>query len=150
MSDVGLYAALEAEIIEALTDTPIDGVKKVLRTAGVEDLVFQDTALRPVIGVIDAGAKELDRPAVSSRLVGALSEWQIAVVVTSKRGLPDARTTVRTLLETVRDRVHNVQTATSSRGKYRWISDQYVNVVGGDGSVAAAIATFVIPINFGV
>lgn len=149
MSDIGIYQTLEDEIVAALTTPAIAGVASVTPTVSARELVLFDVKKRPAIGVIDAESEKTDEMAANGRIVGAGSTWHIAIVVDSKRSWSEARARTRELLEEVRDRVHNLQTMTSSRGSFKWESDKYVDVVGDD-KLVAAIATFVIPVNFGV
>lgn len=149
MSDVGIYDILENEIVTALQTPAIPGVATITPTVSIKELIFFDVKKRPAIGVIDVDSEKTDEMSANGRIVGADSRWQVGIVVDSKRSWSEARSRTRELLEVVRDRVHNLKTATSSRGSFKWESDKYVDIVGDD-KLVAATATFVISVNYGV
>jgi len=145
VSDIGLYAALEAELIAALTG--ISGVATLVPTVSVDRLAGMDGVRKPAIGVIDTGAEFREQYAITKGRSLATVSWDIAIVVQNMRGVTAARPTVRTLLETIRDRVHWLQTGTSSKGRYRWRSDQHIQLP--DDSLDAAVASFEIAVSVG-
>lgn len=146
MSDAGLYDAIEAEIYTALTTSPISGIVAVAKTMAVEDLIARE-GLRAAIGIVDAGANAGELLAVGNRMISARSRWEVSVVVRNDRGRVEARPAVRGFLETIRDRIHYMQSAIGSRPRYQWISDHYVDVA--DEGLCAAVATFEIQTYFG-
>lgn len=148
MSDVGLYDALEAELYAALTTPAISGAATVAKTLSIQDLVERDAVRKPAIGIVDSGARFREPYGVGQRIVGVVSRWEIGVVVQNQRGAISGRPTLRGFLETVRDRVHNLKTATSSRAAWRWQSDEYIDQPRED--LVAAVATFEINVNFGI
>jgi len=140
VSDAGTYAALEKEITDALTGTcGIPGVVSVEPALSVVDLA--DHAVRkPVVGVVDAGADESGEVAIGSRRRLARFTFEVAVVVSSARGKKDARGTLRGILEAVRDRVHYLPSSQPGSGRWRWKSENPVEVTGDD--LLAAVASY--------
>jgi len=126
MTDVGLYAAMEAEIVTALTG--MTGVVELKPTASAEDLVAKDGIRLPAVGIIDAGAEWKEPLGVGQKLQRATFRWEITVIVGSQRGRIDARTTLRTILETVRDRLHYSQSAVALKSRYYWRSDRPLDI----------------------
>lgn len=138
MTDVGKYAAMEAEVIAAIGT--ISGVKSVEASMSVEDLIEVDGIRLPAIGVIEGDASRQSAYALSNRRISAGVEWEVAVVVRNERGRTAARDTLRTILETVRNNLHYASSALSPLARYIWKGDKRIQVEGDD--LYAAVATF--------
>jgi hypothetical protein len=138
MTDVGRYAAMEAEVIAAIGS--ISGVVSVEPSTSVEDLVETEGIRTPVIGVIEGESSRQGAYALSNRRINACSEWEVAVVVRNERGRAAARARLREILEKVRDNLHYASSAQPPTAKYIWKGDKRVQVEGDD--LYAAIATF--------
>lgn len=148
MSDVGIYDAIEAEIVTALTVPAIDHVKAVVETCSLADLWGVDAKRFPAIGVIERSADRDDGHQVQQlRPVRAATVWDIAIIAQNMRGSAAGRKLVRFLMESVRDRLHGLQTQNAPRTRYVWVADKLIDNVG-DGSVAAAVSTFTLVVNF--
>jgi hypothetical protein len=138
MTDVGRYAAMEAEVIAAIGS--ISGVVSVEPSTSVEDLVETEGIRTPVIGVIEGESSRQGAYALSNRRINACSEWEVAVVVRNERGRAAARARLREILEKVRDNLHYASSAQPPTAKYIWKGDKRVQVEGDD--LYAAVATF--------
>lgn len=140
MSDAGIYAALETELMNALSGSGgIAGVVTLSPALSVADLA-DDAVRKPAVGVIDAGLAEKDLLSVSSRRMTATATFEVGVVVASARGKVQARSTLRTVLEAVRDRVHFLPSSQPGTGRWRWKSETPVEVAGDD--LIAAVASY--------
>ena len=138
MTDVGRYAAMEAEVIAAIGT--IDGVVSVEPSASVEDLVEVDGVRTPVIGVVEGDSSRQGAYAMSNRRINACSEWEVAVVVRNERGRVAARNALRAIVEKVRDNLHYASSAQPPTARYIWKGDKRVQVEGDD--LYAVVATF--------
>ncbi len=159
MTDVGIYAALETELTTALAG--ISGVVAVTPTCDIEDLVYRISpdgggGRTPAIGVVEVASKRTTIPgssgggfySIANRHITTVSTWEIAVVVRNERGKSDARSTVRTILETIRDRVHYLSTtATTYRSKWTWVGEEKVKTAEDD--LYAWVATYSVDCFFG-
>src|SRR5512135_891423 len=116
MTDVGTLAAMETEIMTALAGLP--GVVELKATCSAEDLLARDAIRMPAVGVVDAGIEWKEGQSVGQKVQIATFRWEVTVLVDSKRGRIDARTTLREILETIRDRLHWLQTATTLKTRY--------------------------------
>ncbi len=146
MSDVGRYAAQEAELETALTGLP--GAATICRTLSLEDLVARDGIRKPAVGIIEGSAEATGESiGIGSRRIPARVSWEIAVVVQNQRGAVQGRPVLRTLLEAVRDRVHGLDSTVTRGARYRWRSDVPTQVPADD--LIAAIATFDVNVIFG-
>lgn len=158
MTDVGTYAALEAEITTALAG--ISGVVEVIPTCDIEDLVYRVSpdgggGRTPVIGVVEVASKRTTVPGsagggfytIANRIVTAESVWEIAVCVRNERGKSDARSTSRTILETIRDRLHYLSTAQDYKSKWQWQGEEKVKTAEDD--LYAWVATYSLTCFFG-
>jgi hypothetical protein len=152
MSDVGVYAAVQAEIVALLT-TPAITVSSVtanIRSAlSVAHLVEGPEAVqKPMVGVILLDSRALGEDEQTlSRQIRVETFWQIAAVDASNRGASDRRTWCYSVLETVRDRLHQY-TSTIAPGYdvYRWVSESFTAETP---SVMAAVATYRLPLMLG-
>ncbi len=152
MSDIGTYNAIEAEIVAALSTPPIDDVKDVLASHSLEDLYFHDSKRRPAMGIIERDAIEDPKAdqQVGLKPVRAQTTWDISFVVDHKRGRTEARTLLRKFMETVHDRLHNLRSAVDPKARYRWRADKMnEKFLGESNSVATAVSTFTLGVNFG-
>lgn len=138
MTDVGRYAAMEAEVIAAIGT--IDGVVSVEPSASVEDLVEVDGIRTPVIGVVEGDSSRQGAYAMGNRRINACSEWEVAVVVRNERGRVAARNALRAIVEKVRDNLHYASSAQPPTARYIWKGDKRVQVEGDD--LYAVVATF--------
>lgn len=158
MTDVGIYTALETELTTALAG--ISGVVEVVPTCDVEDLVYRigpdgGGGRTPVIGVVEVGSKRTSVPgsaggglySIAGRKITANSAWEISVAVRNERGKSDARSTVRTILETIRDRIHYLETAQPYKGKWQWQGEEKVKTTEDD--LYVWISTYSIDCFFG-
>lgn len=139
MTDVGLYAALETSILTALRTPAIPGVVTLEGALSVADLAA-DAVRKPAIGIVDAGSTFQESVAIARRGQIARFNFEVGVVVSSARGKIAARGTLRTILETVRDRIHFLSIAQPGPGRWLWKSDTPVDVTGDD--LLAAVASF--------
>lgn len=148
MSDIGTYAALEAELVAALSlPTGIDGVVTLGPSLGAADLAA--TAVRkPAVGIVEGAAEDTgDLATIGGKKRLARFDFEIAVVVSSARGAVAARATLRTILETVRDRVHFLSCSQPGPGRWRWKSETPVEVTGDD--LLAAVASYQVQTTIG-
>lgn len=151
MSDLGIYAAMYAELLAALQTPTITVGGVAVDVVARCDLITLHTreTLRDVgIGITIDGAKFREAYGVANKMRGADAPVLVSIAVRSARGLTEQRQTLETLLETVRDRINFLATATSSKGKYAWASDSFVEIEGSD--KAGAIAEFRLQVNFGI
>lgn len=121
MSDVGIYAAVQAEIISALSSPTI--ATDVLPSMSMDNLIQKDNLRTPSIGIIFLGTTNAVPYAVGSRLVRATSKWRVAIAATNLRGTPFAREDVYPLLEKVRNQLHFYQSAQSPKTKFLFQED---------------------------
>jgi len=146
VSDAGRYAAMEAEIVAALTG--LAGVATIGKTLSLEDLVQRDGIRKPAVGIIEGAAEATgEKIGIGSRRIPARVTWEIAVVVQNQRGAVQGRPTLRSILEEVRDRLHCLDSTGTRGSQYRWRSDAPTQVPADD--LVAAIATFDVNVIFG-
>lgn len=147
MSDAGTYAALEAELLAALTTPAITGVVSLSGATSAADLA-EDAVRKPAVGIVEGPAEDTDALAtIGGKKRLARFNYEVAVVVSSARGKVPARATLRGILETVRDRVHHLSSSQPGPGRWRWKSDTPVEVTGDD--LIAAVASFQIETTIG-
>lgn len=161
MSDAGIYAAIEAEIVARIGT--ISGVAEgAIPTCGIEDLVYRVptdgvTGRLPAIGVAfvsaapdsSFGTTPSGFIGIASKRLAAATLWEVCVVNRSQRGASDAHATARLTVERVRDQLHYYASAIQPLTKYIWKSDKRYDFdepdLIGYVSVYALTAMFEIP-----
>lgn len=131
MSDVGIYAAIEAEIIAAIGDLSALGVASVIPSASTEEIAWAVEQLAPegggnqgrLIGVLDRGATKLDDFTIAQASMFVESRWEISYAMLDFRGVSDDRATARTVMETIRDRLHYKRSSITGAQRYLWKSE---------------------------
>jgi hypothetical protein len=129
---------MEAEIIAALTG--ITGVASLKASASAEDLLAKEGIQKPAIGVTDAGAEWKESLGVGQKQQRGAFRWEITILVESGRGRIDARSTLRTLRETVRDRLHYLKSTIPLKARYMWRGDQPLDI--GRPDVLGSVTSF--------
>jgi len=155
MSDVGVYDAVESEIVAALTPMTPLLLTRIVYAADLNDLVFGQGINPPVAGVIEDGADGLgtidENPtmAVGGRLVRTVLAWNLNFVVRNQRGAVEGRVKMRKLLETSRDILHGLRTTTlPTPGRFFWRRDT-PEVIPGKEDILAYVAHYEFATNFG-
>lgn len=123
MSDVGFYAALEAEIFTVLTTPAVSKVARVAKSMSLQDLLMKDGLQLPAVGIIDAGAPEKGYLAAADRRILTEPAWDIAIVVKNSRGAVSGREVMWEILERIRDRLHHYQSAAAGGFRYQWAGE---------------------------
>lgn len=138
MSDVGKYAACEAEIANALVGLP--GAMKIAPSLNATELVYRDGIQKPAIGIIHVGTDLRQVYSISSRQFLGTTKWALAFALDNLRGAVSGRPALYELLENARDRLHGLQSSQSPFGKYFFESEAYPEQQP-DGLIVA-VATF--------
>lgn len=148
MSDSGTYEAICAELVAALSVPSIEDAKAIIPTCSLADLFGMDAKRFPAIGVIEReAARDPKDQLIALRPVRAITVWDVAIVVQNMRGSIAGRSLLRVLMETTRDRIHGLRSAIAPKAQFTWQADKLIDNVG-DGSVAASVTTFTLPVNF--
>lgn len=124
MSDSGTLAAVQAEIVAALSSPAIVTGMPVLPAMSLEDLINKQSLRTPAIGIIYLGTTNVTVYSVGSRNVRATTKWRIAISHINLRGTQDARTEVYSILEKVRDQLHFTKSALSPKACYLFQEEQ--------------------------
>lgn len=130
MSDAGIYAALEADLL-AKAGT-VGGVTTLKQSLNVWDTLYRDGFVKPeqiVVGLVHAGTKAL-RPArgVNAPQVYSSIAFQFVLAAQSLRGGISQLPAVELVLEAIRAAVHFKQPSAlpvAVTGLYRWDADSY-------------------------
>lgn len=136
MSDNGIYAAIEAELLAKVA--AVAGVAEApLATCSIEGLVYRVppdgvSGRLPAIGVSfvsaspDAsfGTSPSGMIGIGSPRLAATTMWEVCFVGRSERGSVDAHSATRALVELVRDALHYKQSAIQPLTRYMWKSDK--------------------------
>lgn len=122
MSDIGKWAAVEAEITTALGT--LTGVSTIVPSMSIDQLANSDGIRKPAVGIIYLGTDYNQQYAVGNRKFMATSHWRIGVVLTNLRGTVTGRPQVYSILEQIRDRVHFSFSALSPKEAFRFESEQ--------------------------
>lgn len=129
MSDAGIYAALEADIVTKLTG--VGGLVTVVRSMSATELVYYDGIQKPAAGLIHTGtdyikpARGVNAPHYYGRV-----KYQIAICVQNLRGRIAARPTLLTAIEAIRGALHFKQPSglpVSNTGLYMAGSEVYAD-----------------------
>lgn len=165
MTDVGKFDALEAVIVAALSTPAITGVESVQPSMSYEDLLLYDGGSRAdssqaVLGVVEGDATVSSLPGLaahgryaigSGRFCGNV-QWHVAILVRNARGGRESRSFVRTLAETVRDRV-NFLLGNAAGARFAWVGEQRIDGKGDDEDggydYLCRVATFDIDVTMG-
>ena len=124
MSDIGILAAVEEEIITAISTPAIVVGMPVLASMSPQDLIDRDSLKSPAVGVIYLGTTKTIQYAVGSRRLRATTKWRIAVSSTNLKGTASARKDVYSILEGIRNQLHYLHSAQSPRACYLFLEEQ--------------------------
>ena len=122
MSDVGLYDAIEAEILSKI-GTP-SGVVTVAKTLSVDDLINRNGIAKPAVGIICTGMRRDAPLATGQSRFYATTTWQIAVAIDNLAGAVNSRTTIYNIFELVRSTLH-YQTSAHAPGRYLAMNEEW-------------------------
>jgi len=128
MSDAGIYAAIEADIVTKLTG--ISGVNSISASMSANDLVYRQGIQKPAIGIVHQGTEVMSQTArgVNAPQFRAKVNYQVTVAANDARGAISSRPLVQTILEAIRDRLHFKQPSglpVPNIGLYRFVSEGY-------------------------
>lgn len=124
MSDIGKYAALEAEVTAYIKGTSaITGVLSVNPTLSLDDLVARDGIRKPALGIIVLPTQYQKPRAVGYREMWVTAKVVVAVAITNMRGAVSARPQLYTIFESLHDRLHYQPSALSPTGRYVFQSE---------------------------
>src|ERR1035437_945798 len=115
MSDSGTLAAVQAEIIAALSSPAIQAGMPNLPALSLEDLINKQALRTPAMGIIYLGTTNAMVYAIGSRMLRATTKWRVAISNSNMRGTQDARQDTYALLEKVRDQLHFSRSAQSPK-----------------------------------
>ena len=132
MSDVGIYDAIEAEIISKIGDLSSLDVIPTIPACSIDDLAWH---LHPdgggnqgrLLGLLDLSSEVVDQYTIAKSSFLAKTMWEVAYVEMNLRGAADSRSIARTVMETVRDRLHYQNSALSGAQRYMWVGEKTVD-----------------------
>lgn len=124
MSDSGTLAAVQAEIVAALSSPAIQAGMPILPAMSLDDLINKQALRTPSIGIIYLGTTNVTVYSVGSRQVRATTKWRIAIANTNLRGTQDARSDVYSILEKVRDQLHYYRSSQSPKALFLFQEEQ--------------------------
>lgn len=146
MSDIGVYATLQAEILTALapmaiTAVPAGVIRTFAKDSRIEELIVKEGIRAPAIGVACTNKTAAGRiSAGPNRQMLASLEWEVAVLVDSARSRAEQRASLEAILEEVRDKLHFLPCSLPPTAKYIWNGEK--TVLLGDEELLGAIATY--------
>lgn len=123
MSDSGILANVQSEIVTALTTQPIIVGMPVLPAMSLEDLINKQSLSTPAIGIIYLGSTKAVQYSIGSRHFRVTTKWRIAISSKNLRGTQDARSDVYSILEKVRDQLHFYKSAQAPKCAFLFIEE---------------------------
>lgn len=145
MSDTGILEACLDEIVATIQSTDEGGVAEVVKSQGPRELLQRDAERLPAIGVAYRGF-EREQGSQGSRIVFALTRWEVTVLVRNEGGQANALMEVIPFVTTVRDRLHRKKSSKDPMSCYIVQSEQIEDL---EGDLVACVATYTLRLTLG-
>lgn len=139
MSDLGILTAVEAELVTAIATPGITGVSTVSRAMSANDLIRYRDLRDIAVGVSyvdarrDAEVGNSGFKGIGHREMFVQTTWNIALRRTSLRLQTDStpRGEMIAVADTIRDRVHFLQSAQRPGSKFLFVEEQFAETEDG-------------------